>query len=335
MRLTRPLLLAAALAVVTPVCASESEQALASLKVQLVAAEAPGDIVSDMALFKMIPVAMGYQPDLDALDPVLLSRLRSVQTSLGERLVRDYDTDPTVLALELRCLPASKAMPGCEARMDRLSEVAGDNAYHHIVLMGTAAALDGPSAMLEHARRAARAPDYRSDVTTVYSSLYARFSQVPESMWRELGASEGPPRSPGVEAMAHSAAVGLPHYKSIVDACREATGELRGLCLEVGKKMTHDSSVLLDIEIGARIVVALGDEDDQARALRRRREARWLGRAVVTADAALNAAQWDDYFATYAREGELGAMRFAVRAQGMALEPPKGWTGEPEARPAS
>ena len=219
--------------------------------------------------------------------------------------------------------------------MDRLSGLAGDNAYHHIVLMGTAAALGDPTAMLEYARRAAQAPDYRNDVTTVFSSLYARFSQVPESLWRELDAPDGQVQSPGVEAMAHAAAVGLPHYKSIVDACRGAGGELRGLCLEVGKKMTHESSVLLDIEIGAKLVAALGDEDDQAQTLRQLREARWLGRAIVTADSALDAAQWDEYFATYAREGELGALRYAARAQGIAPVPPEGWTGEPEARPAS
>ena len=154
MRLSPILGLCAVLAAAMPASANESEQALASLKIQLAAAEAPGDIVSDMALFKMIPVVMGYQPDLDALDPALVSRLRSVQTSLGERLVREYDSDPTALALELRCLPASRAQPGCEARMDRLSGLAGDNAYHHIVLMGTAAALGDPTAMLEYARRA-------------------------------------------------------------------------------------------------------------------------------------------------------------------------------------
>lgn len=325
MRLSPTLGLCAALAAATPASANEGGQALASLKIQLAAAEAPGDIVSDMTLFKMIPVVMGYQPDLDALDPALVSRLRSVQTSLGERLVRGYDAHPTALALELRCLPASRAQPGCEARMDRLSGLAGDNAYHHILLMGTAAALGDSSATIEHARRAAQAPGYDHDVTTVFSSLYSRYAQVPESMWRELDPGEGPPRSPGVEAMAFAAAVALPHYKFILDACRGASDALRASCLEVGRKMTHDSGVLLDIEIGAKIVAELGDEGDQVKAQRQLREARWLGRANTTADDKLDATQWETYFETYAREGELAAMRHAARAQGIALEPPADW----------
>lgn len=323
------------LVAVTPARADESEAALANLRVQVEAAEAPGDIVSDMTLFKMFPIVLGNQPDLDSVDPVLLSRARAAQKSLAERLAGGYESHPTTLALELRCLPAAQALPGCDARMERLSGLAGDNAYHHIVLMGTAAALGDQAAVLGHARRAAQAPDYRNDVETVFASLHARYSQVPESQWQALDASAEQPRSPGVEAMAYAAAIALPHYKFILDACREAKGELRAPCLEIGRKMTHESGVLLDIEIGAKLVEALGNEEEQAKASRQLREARWLGRALATSDDPLDAAQWDEYFATYAREGELAAMRYAAAAQGKATEPPEGWTGEPEARPAS
>ncbi|KFL36194.1 hypothetical protein N788_04715 [Arenimonas donghaensis DSM 18148 = HO3-R19] len=318
-----------------PASANEGAQAVASLNVQLAAAEAPGDLVSDAALFKLFPVVLGFQPDPDSLDPALRSRVMAAQMALGERVAGGLATDPTVLALELRCPPAAKASQACEARMDRLSGLAGDNAYHHVVLMGTATALGDHGAVLEHARRAARAPDYHHDIATVFSSLYARYSQVPESMWQALRAPEGQRRSPGVEAMAYAAAVALPHYKYIFDACRDPAGELRRHCLDIGRKMTHGSGVLLDIEVGAKIVAKLGGEDDQAKARQKLREARWLGRAVATPEDSLDAAQWDEFFAIYAREGELAAMRYAATAQGIALVPPTGWTGEPEVRPTS
>ena len=294
------------------------------LRYHLAVAESPGDALSDAYLARALEMVQGDEARQAALDPALLARVQVVHGQLEARAAAARNNDATLLVSQLRCLPASRANATCEADLARLAELAGDNAYHHVVLMGHAWARGDAEAFLREARLAAEAAEYQHDVPKVFGSLYRRYSQVPA---HDLARPDPGNRIPvaGMSAMAFAAALALPAYQHFVQPCREAEGDLQGHCLAIAVRMMREGQLALDLSIAAGVIDVHGDESLKAEAKRRQREMAWHFESLRGAEARLDERQWRDYLDAYAERGELAAFRVAHAYLGRPALPPDDW----------
>lgn len=294
----------------------------ATLRYFLAAAEAEGDLVSDATLLKALEL---HQEAGGALDPALRARVEVVRAELAARVDAARDKDPVLLATRLRCLPAERAQAGCEQDLARLAELAGDNGYHHLLVMMHAWARADADAFLRHARLAAEAPDFRHDIEVVFGSVHERLQQAPDDLMPRTQETEAIPAA-GLWAMGVAAAVALPPIQYYSQPCRESEGELRGHCLAIADQLLEHGWTGIDIRIAHDIYQALGDPEREARAQARIDQLAWQQQFLGEMEARMDRHQWQAYFDAYAEGGETAAFAEAAEGLGYPLEPPPGWS---------
>lgn len=305
--------------------ADDNGDADAAARVQLAAAEAPGDLLSDAYLVPMIDLALEADAKRGELDPALRASLAQARDDLAQRVDRAEDEAPVALFTTVQCLRKDADADKCNGSRERLAEVAGDNAYHHFVLISMAADRGDEEAFARHARRMLAAPKYEPDMLPVFASLYRRYSEVPAALWQQGGGNYGPEAAPGIQAMAIAAAVVLPGYRPFTQACKEAVPGRRALCVAVARHMAERSPVLLDRLIGVGLIKEYGTEAEQAAASELEREAKWLHVGMAHFDRELSDDQLGRYFDIFASKGEFAAMRYAAQETGRPLQPPADW----------
>jgi len=303
---------------------------------QLAVAESPGDAFSDLLMARSMGILLAA-PDADSDDETLRAlnaRAEVVVAQLKARVDAVRGSDPFLLGIDLGCGRGGDATV-CSERRAMLESMVGDNAYHGLVLMMVAWEADDAEAFLRAARLAANAPDYESAPASGLASLVARYRQVPAPPVEHDSAitrSHGPE----VMAMAISMAITLPNLGNFVRPCREADGDLRRQCLTIANRVVSRAQNLLELYIAQSVVEALGTPEDIAAAHARRREVAWLRARSLPLFMAAEigpVAGVGDYFDTFARDGEIAAMRAFLEAHGITTTPPADWTEAME-RPA-
>lgn len=294
-------------------------------RVQLAAAKASGDLLSDAYLVPMIDLALKVDEASRELDPALRSALEEARNDLSQRVTRAEGEAPVALFTTVSCLKKGADEKKCEGARERLAELADDNGYHHFVLMSMAAKRGDDEAFAVHGQRVIEAPHFEPDMIPVFASLHARYSQVPEALWQHEGNEYGPEAAPGILAMAVGAAVVLPGYQPFMKACDLDTEERRALCVGVARRMAERSTVLLDRTIGVAVINKLGTPAEREAARELEREARWLHAGLAGFDSQLDDGQMGRYFDIFASQGEFAAMRYAANETGLSLEPPADW----------
>jgi len=321
---------------VDPAAASPDQARMdAVLRYQLAAAEAEGDALSDAMVARWLGMTLDDEGWRTSMDPALVARADVVRQALARRVELAREDDASVLAATLRCPPRELAAPDCERDLARLAELAGDNAYHHFVLMGLAWARDDAEGFLRQARLAAAAAAYRHDFVAAFASTRARLRQAPEGLLpAEAGANRLPPAD--VHAMALASAIALPAYQHFATPCREAEGDLREQCLAIALHMLDARQTVIDAAIARAVVDALGDAGQRAEARERVRRAYWQSTALARAEREFDRAQHEAYFRLVVDEGELAAIAYAAAELGLPAEPPADWRapGEPAAAAA-
>lgn len=301
----------------------DPEAANINARIQLAAANAQGDAISDAVLARAIDMQRGYG-SVDDIDPALLQDLQAAHGKLQARTEAMMRKDPVLLATFSGCFWRNEVSADCEGARGDLAELAGDNGYHHFVLMADAGRRGDDVAFARHALNVAAAPEYRPDFQLVFASLHDRYRQVPDVLWMHEENNYGAAAS-GVHAMALAAAVALPAYQHFMNACRDSEGERRELCLLVARRMAAESPVVLDRIIGFGLLEKLGDARDQAQAIEWKREVDWLTRGVVGFEEELSPEQFNTYFDLFSTQGEIAAMRYGSQARGRPVEPPADW----------
>lgn len=295
------------------------------MRVQLAAANAPGDLLSDSYLVPMIDRALEADNATRELDPALRSALEKARDDLARRVALAEDEVPVALYTTVNCLKEGADAGKCEGSRERLAGLAKDNGYHHYVLMSMAARRGDEEAFRLHGEKVMAAPKFDPDRVPVFATLYERYSQVPDALWEHPENNYGPEATPGIMAMAISAAVVLPAYQPFMRACEKDEASRRELCVAVARRMAERSTVLLDRLVGVALIKKIGTPADQAWAQELERKARWLHASLATFDSELNDIQMGRYFDIFASEGELAAMQYAARKTGRSLEPPGDW----------
>ena len=295
----------------------------ATLRYWLAAAEAEGDLVSDAYLIKVLEL---HHQERDALDPALLARLDVVRSELAARVDAARNDDPVLLAARLRCLPVERAQAGCDEDLARLAELAGDNGYHHLLVMIHAWAREDAGTYLRHARLAAGAPEFRPDIESVFRSVYARLQQAPDDLVRRPTAADEAIPAAGLWAMSITAAYALPPIQYYSQPCRASEGELRGHCLAIADRLLEHGWTGIDARIAFDIYRALGDTAREARAKAVINRLAWQQQFLGEMEMRMDRHQWQAYFDAYAEGGERAAFRQGAEALGYPVDPPPGWS---------
>lgn len=325
------LLLATALAAPAALAGDRSAEQIfrdreAVTRYYLAAAEAEGDALSDAYMLKLLALSSGDPAARAAFDPALVARLDVVSAQLAARVQNARTSDPVLLVSQLRCHPAARMEASCQEDLTRLAELAGDNAYHHFLVMGHAWAREDAETFLRHARLAAEAPGFQADLDVVYRSVYERLKQVPESLMPRAEGDEAKAPAAGMVAMSIAAAFALPSYQNYVQPCRESEGELREHCLAIAERLHEESTVSMDIMIASAIYEVLGEPAQQARAEAMVDRLNWQAQNMGAMEDRFDRHQWQAYFDAYAEGGEFAAYAYAANAMGYPIDPPPGWS---------
>jgi hypothetical protein len=294
-------------------------------RVQLAAANSPGNLVSDAYLVEMLDVTLQTHAGKEWLDPELREEIVATRDRLKQRVESGLKDEPAVLATVGNCFGRYKDGTDCADRMQRMAEAAHTNGYYHFVLANVAAAEQDAEGFSRRVGEMRESREFRPVFLDVFASLYARYRQVPDALWVQASDVYGPEEAAGVLAMAQAAAVALPAYQKLLSFCRDAEGQTRADCLALGRHLEQTSTVLLEQGVGLALVERLGNETDAARVRERRRENRWLQTALTNFDEQLDDGQTGQYFDIFASEGEFAAIRYAAQATGRSLEPPADW----------
>lgn len=292
----------------------------------LAAAEAEGDALSDAYMLKLLALPSGDPVARAEFDPTLVARLEVVSAELAARVQAARNDDPVLLASQLRCHPAARMETTCQEDLARLAELAGDNAYHHFLVMGHAWAREDAGTFLRHARLAAEAPAFRPDVDVVYRSVYERLKRVPDSLMPRSQDYEEKIPAAGMVAMSIAAAFALPSYQNYVQPCRESEGELREHCLAIARRLFEESTSAIDVHIASAIFKELGEPAQQARAQAMVDRLNWQVQNMRAMEERFDRHQWQAYFDAYAEGGESAAYAYAANVMGYPAEPPPGWS---------
>ena len=314
-----------ALLVLLPGPSESAEGPDDAARIQLAAANAPGDLLSDAYLVEMLDLTLQQDSQRDHLDPALRKEVIATRDRLKQRVANDLDDEPAILATLGNCFGRYKEGTDCPERMDRLAEAGHDNGYYHFVLLSEAARNNDAAGFSRHAQSMVDAEVFRPVFLEVFSSLYQRYRQVPVSLWSQDMAPYGPEASPGISAMAQAAAVALPNYQSLYRFCEASADQSREDCVVVARKLTNESTVLLEQFIGTGLLEKVGDASDQALAQELRREGEWLQKSLAAMEDEMDDGQIGEYFDIFARDGEFAAMRFASKTMGRPVEPPADW----------
>lgn len=303
--------------------AGDPDAANINARIQLAAAQAPGDPVSDAVLAKVVDLQREYGTS-EAIDPALLQSLEAARETLQAGTDARVREHPVLLATFSGCFWRREDQAGCEGAREDLARLAGDNGYHHFVLLADAGRRGDDAAFARHALDVVAAPAYRPDFQLVFASLHDRYRQVPDALWAHPENRHGAATA-GFHAMAIAAAVALPAYQQFMGACRGSEGEKRRLCLLVARRMASASPVVLDRSVAFGLLETLGDAGDQAQALEWKRELNWLTQGLVGLEEQLDPGQFDIYFDLFSNQGEIAAMKYASQVMGRPVDPPADW----------
>ena len=294
-------------------------------RLQLAAANVPGDLVSDAFIVEMMEISLLTGVHDDTLDPTLREEIVKARDRLAERVAAGMVDDPVLMATMGHCKGRYVDEGKCDMHWARVADLAGDDGYLHFLVMSHAAAQGDEALVAYHAARAVQAETFESHLAAMFVPLYERFLQVPEALWPTGDDLGGHRYQAGVLAMSGGAGFGLPAYQHVFRRCEAAEGEVRQLCVGVARRLAGDSSTLMDRMVGTGMLRKFGSEQDKAWARERRRQDQWLARVGWTLEDQFNDGQWDRYFEVYAEHGELAAIRHANRVLGRALEAPDDW----------
>jgi hypothetical protein len=327
--------LAACLAVPAKADVASQAEREGYLEYVVAAAREPGDRVSDAAMLRLLvlqdDLGKGVDPaDMSAKERSLRAEAAVLRVRLAAGLGEAEWDQPELLARGLGCSDVGATPDVCALRSERLGEIAGDNAYYHLVLAAQAWRDGDSPAYLAHMQAAAAADHYRSPYVDYYAGLHARFKQVPDDVAPGFAMEDdGVPRAASM-AMALSAAYAMPNYQGFVTPCREAQGELKTQCLAIAQKQLRYSQTPIETSLAASVVEALGDDGERAQARRQRNEAFWLIEEVARVHQAATAGTppigYEAYFEDYGTHGELEAARRLLVANQRPTTPPDGWT---------
>lgn len=297
----------------------------------LAAVAQPGDPLSDFVLAKGLSIQLTRAPDAEAPLP---ESLRQHIAAEHDRLMARADAalmdDPALLGMRLSCHENAPGREHCDARRQRLAELDPHNAYTAMALMSAAWSRKDDAGFFEAAALGAKADHYRPVLPTVLASLKRRFEAIPDVAVPGLQRHQDRLPMAGMTAMALTAAVALPVYQGFSEPCRSAEGELRSHCLAIARRMLEHDAVAIDVMIAASVLQAVGDEADREAASARVRKINWLvhqAAALETSADPPDLVERERFFESFASRGEIPAMRELLRARGITLEPPKGWTG--------
>ncbi|WP_146907594.1 hypothetical protein [Arenimonas daejeonensis] len=296
----------------------------------LAAAAQPGDAVSDWLLADLFAKQLKHSEDGIGLpvDPALVGRLVEERDRLVARADAALMDDPVMLAMRLPCFGEQRDDTLCAARRARLAELDGDNGFTALVLMTAAWGAGDNAGFAAAAARGAQATHYESGVVTVFDSMRARFSAVPDTAVPDIPLHTDGIGRADANAMGLFAAVASPPFQYFVQPCRESEGELLRNCLAIARLMLRNQQSVIDAYIGAELLSRHGTEADKKEAVARRRELTWLQHQTISiwgTPQPVDAPLVDAYFATYASEGEIAALRKLMRGLGRPSTPPADW----------
>jgi hypothetical protein len=310
------------------------------------AAKAEGDLVSDAAMVGLLDFQLesadspAVRPqDVSASEQALRAEATVLRAQLSARVQAALMDNAELLSRDRLCHDQGAPAEECARRRSRLAELAGDNAYYHLVLMARAWQSGDSAGFLAHARAGAAADRYRSPYMDYYAGLHARFRQVPDQVGPTLAPKEdGVPRA-ATMAMALSAAYALPPYQGFSAPCREAEGELREECLDIALLQLASAQTPIEVSLATGVIEALGDDPVRELAQAKRQEAFWrieqVGELHRLAAQGKRPVGYDAYFDDYGTQGELEAARLLLVANGVAPAPPQGWQSAFYRKPAS
>ncbi|KAA2284075.1 hypothetical protein [Arenimonas fontis] len=333
-KVVKALVLALACGVAAPVMAEEAlatdpARQQAMTRYYLAAAEAEGEPISDLMLLEMLRPDSGFIAE--PTEAAQAARLQLVRRRLEARVEAASRHDPAVLAQRLGCDGQNVNTETCVRNLDHLAELAGDNAYYHLVGMSYAWMRNDAERFFRHAELAAVAPEYKPEIWRHLDAYRDRLRHAPVQMLPEHAENPALPLS-DIQAMSLAAAVALPAFHYFSQPCREAEGQLRQHCLAIAMKMVGQDDSLIDLYIGESVVRALGDEAQKTWARERRRGAAWLTEAItpVLADIEGDPEAIVTYFDLLTGEGELAAMRWIAETRGLPVTPPADWVDRSE-----
>jgi hypothetical protein len=328
-KLVKVLTLTLACGMAAPVMAGEALAAdparqQAMTRYYLAAAEAEGAPISDLMLLRMLSPDSGFIAE--PTDPAQAARLQLARRQLEARVEAASHRDPAVLAQRLGCHGKTVDAEACARNLDRLAELAGDNAYYHLVGMSYAWTRNEAERYFRLAELGAAAPEYKPEIWRHFDAYRDRLRHVPVQLLPEHAQTPALPLH-DIQAMSLAAAVALPAFQYFVQPCREAEGQLRQHCLAIAMKMVGQDDSLIDLYIGESVVHALGDEAQKAWARERRREAAWLVETVapVLADIEGDPDAIVTYYDLLTEGGERVAMRWVAETHGLPTTPPADW----------
>jgi len=305
--------------------ATDAHDANGAARLQLAAANAPGDLVSDAFMVEMIDITLQVNAQDDSLDPMLREELADARVRLQQRVAAAIMDEPNLLATVGDCHGRYVQDRNCDTHWARVAELAGDNGYLHLLLMNHAAAKGDDMLFARHAALAAEAETFEPILAGVFGSLYERYLLVPESLWSKDMELGGPHYQAGVLAMANVAVSALPSYQHFMLYCKAADVDEQLLCVAAAKRLATDSSTLLDRMIGTAMLREHGTDEQKAWAKEQHRQDQWLSRGLWLSEDELDDTQNARYFELFVEQGEMGAIRYANLALGRALEAPADW----------
>lgn len=256
---------------------------------------------------------------------------------LLERGLRNGWDDPTALAFLLSYSNLARDADAAEwtRREARLREIAGDNAYAHLVLVSRAWARRDDAAVATALHEATAARRFESVERAMGRALERRYSALPALSF---------PTAPGVDrdtarrAAAVASTTGLvfyspiPRVAAICDTPRDA---IAAGCLALFRAVLDGSDRLRDVTLAARVLETSEDAAQRAHAQAEYRRIAWIGESVLPAIREMRSADGAPpataarMLVTLVSEGELPAFRQMARDRGVATEPPADWTPPP------
>src|SRR5690606_4826029 len=249
-KLVKVLTLTLACGMAAPVMAGEAlaadparQQALT--RYYLAAAEAEGAPISDLMLLKMLSPDSGIIAE--PTDPAQAARLQLARRQLEARVEAASHRDPAVLAQRLGCHGKTVDAEACARNLDRLAELAGDNAYYHLVGMSYAWTRNDAERYFRLAELAAAAPEYKPEIWRHFDAYRDRLRHAPVQLLPEHAQTPALPLH-DIQAMSLAAAVALPAFHYFSQPCREAEGRLRQHCLAIAMKMVGQGDSLIDLQ---------------------------------------------------------------------------------------
>ena len=290
----------------------------------VVQTETPGDLLSSLLVVRSAARTTGSPDQPDDHRPgeppppePVIDRWRA------EIAAGAYD-DWRLLALLSDSHPADPPLPA-EAVRERLLELAGDNAYVHMLLIGRFAhccqKAGSPAAVLA----VSQAKRYESPTMAIWMSVEDRFRRVPASHFSRLlpeAVFQGMVSTAVFFTAAGADGSATGHFKMV---CEGAMGEMLDACRHLAMLTIRDAEWDYELTSAIDLIREIGTGPQREVADARWAELRWqacnLGQ-LMDADPALT----DDPAYRNVLYGDRKATQALLLANQIPLSPPPGWS---------